>query len=305
MSELTVKVTGDLKVDSQNVGKTLEDIRSRGGSKAITDNQYYKAKDDLRLIDKLASKADLTADELNILNQAFKRVSEIVKTAANKISNLTKEAQELSDALEKAKNAENANNAIKDKYSKGKSVSSKAYAATMKDYSLQVVDKNGKTHRGKSFDFLNNNNLLTEKKGILKNNVSILDSKGNVIQDDSKIRAEINKHLETYRIAVKNLAEAESKSAQLAKEKNDAQLAFDAQLRKDKGLGLTHDADLIQAAEFSTSKVHDDIAGMKADLRTQKEAESVKEVNASLTQLGNTADKTHGSMGKLAKQFSL
>ena len=305
MADLTIKVEGSLKQDTQNMGKTLEDIRNRGGSKAITDNQYYKAKDDLKLIDKLASKTEITADELTILNQAFKRVSEVVKTAANKISNLTKEAQELADKLEQAKKAENENEATKDKYAKQKRDSSKTYAATMKGRSLQYTDDKGRVHKGKSFDFLNNNELLTDKKGILKNSVSILDANGKVIKDDTEIRKQINKALEDYRTAIRELAAADSKSAELAKQKNDAQLAFDTKVQQDKDLGLTHDADLIQAAESTTSKVHDDIAGMKTDLRTQKEAESAKEVNTSLSQLGPTAERTSGSLGKVAKQLSI
>lgn len=305
MPDLTIKVEGSLKQDTQDMGKTLEDIRKRGGSKAITDNQYYKAKDDLKLIDKLASKTEITTEELTVLNQAFKRVSETLKNAANKISNLTKEAQELAEKLEQAKKAENENEATKDKYAKQKRDSSTAYAATMKGRSLQYIDDKGRTHRGKSFDFLNNNELLTDKKGVLKSSVSILDANGKVIKDDTEIRKEINKSLEDYRTAIQKLAEADSKSADLAKQKNDAQLAFDQRVQQDRDLGLTHDADLIQAAESTTSKVHDDIAGMKTDLRMQKEAESVKEVNTSLSQLGSTSEKASGSLGKVAKQFSL
>lgn len=304
MSDLKVEVGGSLKINNEKMGRALDEIRSRGGTKAITDNQYFKAKEDLRFIDKLASQSNLTQEELRSLGQAFKRVSDTIKNSAAKITNLTKEAQELAAVLEKAKNAQNANAAKKTENQRKQKPALERYKSALSGYYLVGTDSKGNETSKKitSRDTAEKRGLLTPG-GQLKTSTKIIDDQGN--EADASIRKEINAALRQYKEAVIAVKEAEDIEDKLLQERNEAQRAFNAKLFEDRDNGLTKDTDIIAGVENATMAVHDDIAGLKADYDTQKTNIELQEMEADLSGLSDSAKKAGNSIGKLAKQFSI
>lgn len=300
MADLTIKVEGNVKTDTENLSKALETAKEKG---AIKPERYRDASAELGKIKQLLGKEMFTEQDISTFKKSFKEVAKVLDTAAK---HLVKQTDEMLALEKKLKAAQEKVNQLE---------SSKRAARESRTNAITGYK-----------DLLAENKVTVGKKKVGTTNLETLVKNKNNFDADGKLKREVeifqgDKALEGEArgklVKIINQLAAQYRSQLDAEKKVDGEIitakqevvtaekAYKEQVDKDTAAGKTQNVDFANQVNSATSAMHTDVGVMEDQMSAAREQQAIIDSNTSLGGLGADANKTASSLGKVVKQISL